>query len=122
MQMPDVNILVYAHREESHDHERYSAWLSRLAKSAEPFALSESVAHGFVRVVTNRRIFVPPSTPAEAFRFLDPLMARPNCVLTRPGPRHWSIFRQLCEHGNLQGKIVADAVHAALAIEAGCEW
>ncbi|MGA2712459.1 MAG: PIN domain-containing protein [Bryobacteraceae bacterium] len=35
---------------------------------------------------------------------------------------HWTIFRQLCEDGKLKGKLVADAVHAAVAIESGCEW
>ena len=31
MQMPDVNILVYAHREESPGHVRYAAWLKAMA-------------------------------------------------------------------------------------------
>ena len=39
-----------------------------------------------------------------------------------PGPTHWKILRTLCENGKLQRKLVADAVHAALAIETGCEW
>jgi hypothetical protein len=38
MQMPDVNVLVYAHREESPDHERYAKWLASLATGPEPFA------------------------------------------------------------------------------------
>jgi hypothetical protein len=122
MQMPDVNILVYAHREESPGHQRYAAWLKRLAAGPEPFALSEPVLHGFVRVVTNSRIFDPASSAAQAFRFLDALLDRPTCSLIRPGARHWPIFRRLCEHGRLHGKLVADAAHAALAIESGCEW
>lgn len=122
MQMPDVNILVYAHREESSHHARYANWLKELATGIEPFAMSEPVMQGFVRIVTNRRIFAPPSTPAQAFQFLDALTARSNCTLLRPGGRHGSIFRQLCEGGGLQGKLLADAAHAALAIETGCEW
>ena len=122
MRMPDVNILVYAHREESPDHKRYAAWLRQLATGLEPFALSESVLHGFVRVVTNARIFDPPSSAAHAFRFLDALLARPTCSLIRPGPQHFSIFRRMCEQGRLRGKLVADAAHAALAIESGCKW
>jgi hypothetical protein len=122
MRMLDVNVLVYAHREESPSHERYAEWLIRLANGPEPFALSELTLHGFVRIVTNPRIFEPPSTAAQAFRFIDAILARHTCSLIRPGPRHWGIFRQLCEGGRLKGKIVADAVHAALAIESGCEW
>ena len=122
MQMPDVNILVYAHREESPDHQRYAAWLTNLAVGREPFALSELVLHGFVRIVTNPRIFNPPSTARQAFEFVDAFLAIPTCVVVRPGARHWEIFRRLCEAGKLRGKLAADAVHAALAIESGCEW
>ncbi len=120
--MPDVNILVYAHREESPAHVRYAKWLTDLATGPEPFALSESVLHGLVCVVTNPRIFNPPSTTLEVFQFIEVLLSRPKCVLMRPGPSHWKIYRQLCEAGALQGKLTADAAHAALAIEYGCEW
>ena len=122
MQMPDVNVLIYAHREETPDHARHAAWLTALATASEPFALSETVLQGFLRIVTNPRIFDPPSTMQQVFRFLDALIEHPGCCLIRPGPGHWKIFRQLCEDGKLRGKIVADAAHAALAIESGCEW
>jgi uncharacterized protein len=120
--MPDVNILVYAHREESPNHARYHEWLRKLATGPEPYALSELVLHGFIRVVTNPRIFDPPSSAQQALRFLDALLARPTCSVIRPGPSHWQIFRQLCEEGDPRGKLVADAAHAALAMESGCEW
>jgi uncharacterized protein len=120
--MPDVNILVYAHREESPAHARYARWLTNLATGEEPFALSEPVLHGFIRIVTNPAVFKPPSSARQALQFLDALLERPGCVVLRPGPGHWRIFRQLCEEGGLKGKLVADAVHAALAIESGCEW
>lgn len=122
MRMPDVNVLVYAHREELPAHARYAAWVTELATGEEPFALSELVLHGFVRVVTNPRIFDPASTVQQAFQFLDALLNRPTCSLIRPGPNHWRIFRQLCHQADLRGKLVADAAHAAVAIESGCEW
>jgi uncharacterized protein len=122
MQMPDVNVLIYAHREEAHDHERYAGWLTELVAGPEPFALSTMVMQGFVRVVTTPRIFQVPTTTEQAFEFLDRLMETPGCSVIRPGPNHWPIFRGLCDRGRLRGKIVADAAHAALAIESGCEW
>lgn len=122
MQMPDVNVLVYAHREESPDHARYADWLKALVVGPEPFAISELVLHGFLRVVTNPRIFEPPSTLDQALRFVDALLAQPGCTLIRPGPNHWEILRRLCRDNSVRGKMVADAVHAALAIESGCEW
>ena len=75
--LPDVNVLVYAHREETSGHERYALWLTALAAGSEPFALSEPVLHGFIRVAANARIFDPPSTPCQVFGFLDALLARP---------------------------------------------
>ncbi|MCX6599723.1 MAG: PIN domain-containing protein [Acidobacteria bacterium] len=122
MLMPDVNVLIYAHRAESTDHTRYAIWLRELAESDEPFALSELVMTGFLRIVTAPSPFKPPSTLTEAFGFLDRLSNRPHARIVRPGPRHWSIFRQLCESTNVRGKLIADAAHAALAIELGCEW
>jgi hypothetical protein len=62
MLMPDVNILVNAHRLEMPEHARYAAWLADVVTTAKPLALSESVLAGFVRVVTNQRVFKNPST------------------------------------------------------------
>src|ERR1035441_10693895 len=100
--MPDVNVLVYAHRAETEPHGRYAAWLTKLAEGPEPFALSELVLHGFWRVVRNRKIFDPPSTPTQAMRFVDALLERPGCCRVRPGPFHWDIFRRLCADGELK--------------------
>jgi uncharacterized protein len=122
MLMPDVNVLVRAHREEAARHGEHAEWLSRVAEGAEPFALSEPVPHGFIRVVTNPRIFVPPSTLDEALAFIEQLRARPTCHLFRPGPRHWEIFVNLCRQARATGGLIADAYHAAVAIEHGCEW
>lgn len=122
MQMPDVNVLVYAHRAESDGHARYAEWLRNLATGSEPFALSEQVMQGFVRIVTNPRIFDPPSTVGDALRFLHELIERPRCTVLRAGAGNWTIFEQLCRKEGIRGKLVADAAHAALAIEYGCEW
>jgi predicted nucleic acid-binding protein len=71
---------VHAHREESPGHARYAKWLKKLATGPEPFALSEPVMHGFVRVVTNPRILDPPSSAGDAFTFLDALIDRPGTL------------------------------------------
>lgn len=38
--MPDVNILVYAHRQEEETHRFYREWLESLVNDRAPFALS----------------------------------------------------------------------------------
>lgn len=122
MILPDVNVLLYAHRREYPDHAQYADWLRSVVAADEPFALSELVASAFVRIVTNPRAFQPVTPRREALAFIDELRAQPNCIVVRPGARNWEIFSGLCEQAQATGKLIADAYHAALAIEHGCEW
>ena len=122
MILPDVNILVYAHREDAADHQRYLDWLISEVDSAAAFALSPLVLSGFIRVVTHPKVFSVPSTLSEATTFAEQLRARPNCIEVTPGPSHWAIFLRLCREAGARGNLVPDAYLAALAIESGCEW
>lgn len=119
MQVPDVNVLIYAHREDSPEHERYAAWLRDLVESDEPFALAEIALAGFLRIVTNPKIFDPPTPMKTAIAFCDRLVRWPRAVLLAPGPEHSKIFLALC--ADIRGPVVSDAYLAALAIEHGCE-
>jgi uncharacterized protein len=121
MLLPDVNVLIYAHRRESPEHERYAEWLTRLAEGPEPFALSELGASAFVRIVTNSRIWDEATSTEGALEFIERLRQRSNARLLTHGVASWDIFAQLCVAGRARGKLVADAYHAALAIEHGCE-
>jgi toxin-antitoxin system PIN domain toxin len=118
---PDVNVLVYAYRAEALDHDSYWRWLDSVANGDEAFALSSIVLSGFVRVVTHPRVFRPPSPIDDALRFAEDLLSPPNCIMIRPGPRHWDLFARLCRESGARGNLVPDAYLAALAIEAGCE-
>ena len=84
MILPDLNVLVYAYREDMADHDRYRDWLTRTVNAGRPYGVSELVLSAFVRVVTNRRVFRSPSAPAEALSFTRRLLSRP--VPCRSGP------------------------------------
>ncbi len=123
MMLPDVNVLVYAHRSDSiHNHEEYAAWLTQLAESPKAFGLSEAVLSGFVRIVTNRKIFQDPTPVPVALSFCAQLRDRPQSRILRPGENNWDIFMTLCGEPGVRGKLVADAWHASLAMEYDCEW
>lgn len=122
MILPDVNVLVYAHRSDARNHTQYRRWLETTVSSDAPFGLSDLVLSGFLRVVTNPRIFTPPTALNVALRAARRLRDRPNAVVLSPGPRHWEIFTGLCDSVEAVGNLVADAYHAALAIESGSEW
>lgn len=122
MVLPDVNVLVYAHREDAPYHDACLEWLQGVVNADEAFGLSEFVLSGFVRVATHPKVFKTPSSIADAIAFANQLRDQPNCVLVKPGPRHWDIFTRLCLDSGVKGNLVPDAYLAALAIESGCEW
>lgn len=122
MLMPDVNVLVYAHREDEAVHLPYRRWLEARVDGVEPFALSVLVAVGFVRIVTNPRIYSSPSPLHVALAAIDALAAHPRCRFVAPGADHWRRVADLCRATSASGKLVADAQHAAVAMGAGCTW
>jgi toxin-antitoxin system PIN domain toxin len=120
--LPDVNVLVYAHREDTPDHERFRDWLTRLVNSPRAYGLSDLVLAGFLRVVTHPRVFREPSPLESALAFASEIRERPSCVRVAPGPRHWGIFLDLVRSAEARGNLIPDAYFAALAIESGSEW
>lgn len=117
----DINVLVFAHREDAVDHERYADWLVETMDSDTAYGVSELVLSGFMRIVTNRRIMKAPSTVEQALGFMDDLRERANAVTLTPGARNWGIFERLCRDAGATGDLVPDAYLAALAIEHGAE-
>jgi uncharacterized protein len=122
MLMPDVNVIVYAHRADEKHHAAYKTWLEELVNGPQPFALSVLVAVAFVRVVTNRRIFRTPTPLASALGVIDHLAAHPRCRMVSPGSDHWRRVADLCRGTGAEAKLVADAQHAAVALAEGCTW
>jgi len=119
--VPDVNVLVYAHREDMDEHEPYREWLDWLVNSGAAYGMSEMVLSSFVRIVTSRRIFREPTGTRNALATAARLLAPPQCVPVRPGPRHWEIFDGLCRRHAVAAKLVPDAYLAAIVMEAGCD-
>lgn len=117
-----MNVLVYAHREDTKDHKAFRAWLESAINSPQAYGVSDIVLSGFVRVVTHPRVFDPPSSLEAAFDFVEEVRSSPNCVVLGPGQRHWEIFTDLCRKSGVRGNLVSDAYLAALAIETGSEW
>jgi len=120
--LPDVNVLVYAHRRDSAHHADCRRWLADTLAGEARYAVSELVLSGFVRVVTHPKIFNAPSSLRDALTFAGQVREQPNAIAVEPGARHWTIFRRLCLESKVKGNLVPDAYLAALAIESGCEW
>ncbi|MBN1960385.1 MAG: type II toxin-antitoxin system VapC family toxin [Deltaproteobacteria bacterium] len=118
----DVNVLVYAHKEQTLKHIEYKSWLEKIIAAEVPYGMSEFILSSFLRIVTHPRIFDPPSSIDTALTFAHEVLLQPNCVRITPGERHFSIFTSLLKKCGARGNLVPDAYLAALAIESGCEF
>jgi uncharacterized protein len=122
MILPDVNVLIYAFREDVPQHPICRAWLNAVILGEAQFGLSKLVLSAVVRITTNHRSYNMPSTLEDVFGFCEDLLSQPHCQIVEPGERHWTIFQRLCTEADVRGPLVTDAYFAALAIEWGCEW
>lgn len=122
MILVDVNVLVYAHRDDAVGHDDYLDWLEGVITADDAYGINDLVLSGFVRIVTHPKVFDPPTRLEDALRFAKEVRDQPHCVQVSAGPRHWGIFTRLCRDGRAKGNLVPDAYLAAIAIENGCEW
>ncbi len=122
MLLTDINVLIYAFREEAVDHARFREWLDFAANDPGGFGVSDLVLSGFIRIVTHRRALVSPTPLDAALNFAEAVRHSPGAIPVSPGPRHWQIFEGLCRQAGATGKLVPDAYLAALAIENGAEF
>jgi len=122
MDLPDVNILINAFRPDLEHHRLCRDWIESKVSGESRFGISTLVLSGFVRIVTNSRIFANPNTTEEALGFAEAISAQPNCVIVNPGELHWNLFAGLCREHGVVGNLVPDAYFAALATEHSCCW
>jgi toxin-antitoxin system PIN domain toxin len=119
--IPDVNLLIYAHRGEMTQHERASRWLNETLLRPEPVGVSDIVTAGFFRIVTAKGFYPEPTPPALALEECAALRSHQNAHIIHPTNRTWGLFERLCRESGIAGRHVADAYLAALAIENGAE-
>ena len=68
MILPDVNVLIYAFRQDAPDHAFYRAWLTAAVSNEADFGLSPLTLAAVIRITTNTRTFSAASTLEEAIR------------------------------------------------------
>jgi toxin-antitoxin system PIN domain toxin len=120
--LPDVNVLIYAFRTDSEDHQQYKQWLESVVNGSAAYGIAPQVLASVVRITTHPRIYAHPSSRGDVFEFCRTLLEQPNATVTTPRDRHWMIFEELCDRAKATGNLAQDAWFAALAIESGCEW
>lgn len=116
----DVNVVLAAFRQDHPHHEQARPWLERALTDHAGVLIPDAVWVGFVRLVTNSHIFEVPSTPAEAFEFVDAVCAAPSYLRVAGLDGGLGKFKQAVLASNAWGNLVPDAYLASIALSHAC--
>ncbi len=121
MIIPDVNVLVHLHRHEQEHHEIAMAWWREFSSRGEPMTVPDILWVGFVRIVTDPRIFDAPSAPEEAWQFIESVRAQGVYIEYVSNPRLLALFGKQLRDARASGNLVTDAYIASAAIALGAD-
>ena len=119
MKLIDTNLLVYAYVPALEQHAAARRWFEQTISQDEVVGLAWVSVLGFIRVVTNPRVFRVPLRVDRAVAVVDEWLEQQAIEIVLPTPRHWSTLRHLLMAGQAGGALSTDAHVAALSIEHG---
>ncbi|MEO8052652.1 MAG: TA system VapC family ribonuclease toxin [Acidobacteriota bacterium] len=115
----DTNLLVYARMSSFPQHAAARDWLVRSLNDRPRVGLPWHSLLGFLRVVTNSRIFERPDSIRAAWAQVEAWLDRTNVWIPQPEEGHSAILGDLLTHTSSGANLIPDAHLAALAIEHG---
>ncbi len=118
MILPDVNVLVRAHRVDLPGGPETLAWLEQALGGEETMAIWDPILISSYRVLTHPSYVRETEAPRRAMAYLQ--QVRDACVVVNSGDGHWKLVRRLIEEARAVGNLVTDAAIAAVAVENGC--
>lgn len=119
MRLVDTNLLVYAHVATFEQHPAARSWLDEKLRGFEPLGLPWSSLLGFLRLVSNPRIFEYPEPLKKAWQQVREWLDCRATWITLPTEQHLDVLERLLLRSDVRGNLVPDAHLAALAIEHG---
>lgn len=118
----DTNLLVYAHRKESREHETAFAVLRELSEGDRPWAIPWPCCYEFLSVVTNRRIWSESATsPQNAWRQLEAWILSPSNRLLGETSGFVTVLGSLVQRPRVRGAVVHDARVVAICLVHGVD-
>jgi uncharacterized protein len=116
----DTDVLVYAADADSPFHERCRALVESWRGQSSAWYATWGIAYEFLRVTTHPRVFRRPWTLAQAWAFVEALLAAPGLGMLVAGERHGEVAAEVVrENPHLSGNVVHDAQTAILMREHG---
>lgn len=111
----DVNVVLAAFRADHPHHPAARPWLEATLEAGTGIIVPDFVWVGFVRLVTNTHIFEMPSTPAEAFEFVEAVCGAPSYAGIPGLSDGLPMFRETVLDSDAWGNLVPDAYLASIA-------
>jgi toxin-antitoxin system PIN domain toxin len=115
----DTNLLIYSHREDSDFHGAAKNLIESLRHQSGAWAIPWPSIHEVIAIATHPGIFKPASTLAEAFAFLDSLLASPQLQVLAESPGYFEKLRDISTAARLKGPRIHDARIAAICLHHG---
>lgn len=97
------------------------ARLVALGEGAERWALPVFCGAEFMRAVTHKRVFNPPSTVEQAEDFVETVVASPSCEIVQPGAGFSGWLLTTAREADSHGNPMFDAQIAAACRKHGIE-
>lgn len=118
MILVDANLLLYAHVVDYAQHDTARRWLEERLRGTARVGLPWPSLLGFVRLVTNPRLFPRPESPSDAWAQVEGWLDAEPAWIPAPTERHREVFASLLPV--VTGpNLVPDAHLAAIALEHG---
>lgn len=117
----DTNVLVAVYRHDARGHARAKVAVDDLVDTGRPWGLPWSVAHEFLAVVTQPRVWDHPATPSQAVAALSTWIRHPTCRLLAEGPGYLERLADLLEGDDVRASRIFDARIAATCLVHGVD-
>lgn len=117
--LPDINILIYAYDQSSKEHLAAKRWWEAQLNGSQMIGLTWVTLLGFIRLLTNPRIFKNPYAPAEILDIVESWLEQPQVIIVHPADRHFTLVKEFIKKTGTAGNLTTDAHLAALAMERG---
>lgn len=119
MILPDVNVLVHAHNQDSAVHDAARIWWDECLSGSEGVGLAWAALLGFVRITTNRKVVARPWPVSDVMARIQSWIELPHVHVAQPSDTHFDRLRTELERLGTAGNLTTDAHLAVLAMERG---
>lgn len=109
----DTNVLVYAANASCPEHTRCRALVEQWRTQKGAWYITWGVLYGFMRIVTHPRVLPQPWTTAQAWGFVQALLASPTLNILIETERHAEVLDDVLVDVPLSGGNLMTDVHIA---------